>query len=499
MRSVLVLPYDRLSRSAGPLRDADPARDEILMITSEGMLASRPWHAQRVHLVLSAAAHVRADLRAEGFTVHHLRAPATVTGIARFRSDHPDTHLVAPEPSSHGVRRAWRAAGVELRPDESFLTTREEFAAWLGGQRAPRMDAFYRWQRRRLGILMEGGQPCGGQWSLDAENRLPPPRGPYPWPPPLHHEPDDIDRRVWRELQDRGLHLWGEPPDGTWATTRTGALRQLQHFLDTSFAGFGPYEDAMPPDSWSAHHSLLSPYLNLGLLHPREVVDAALARYAEGAVPLASCEGFVRQIIGWREYVNGLYWALPDDYRRRNGLQARRPLPRALTEPDGTEMACVGAVVNDIHERGWVHHIPRLMVLANLALLAGVEPASVLDWMRRVFVDAADWVMVPNVIGMGVHADEGLMMTKPYAAGGAYLSRMGRYCGGCRYDPKQRTGPDACPFTTLYWDFLDRNRDRFAGNPRLGQQLRGLDRLSDLPQVRARASQVLGMLDAGTL
>ena len=499
VRTVVVVPYDRLSRTTGALRSADPGTHEVLMVESVGMLTSRRWHAQRLHLVLSAAAHLRADLAAEGFTVHHRQAPSTSAGIAAFRVDHPDARLVAGEPSSHGVLRAWRAQGVELLADDAFLTSRQDFATWLASQRTARMDAFYRWQRRRLGILLDGDEPVGGRWSLDAENRLPPPKGSYPWPQPLVHEPDDIDRAVWQEIAERRLPVWGAAPDGTWATTRAGALRQLDHFLATGFAEFGPYEDAMPSDTWAVHHSLLSPYLNVGLLHPQEVVSAALRRYEEGGIPLSSCEGFIRQVIGWREYVNGLYWAFGADYRHGNGLDAHRPLPRALTEAGSTQMACVGATVEDIERRGWVHHIPRLMVLANLALLAGVAPAEFLGWMRRVFVDAADWVMVPNVIGMGVHADEGRMMTKPYAAGGAYLSRMGRHCAGCRFDPKKRTGDDACPFTTLYWDFLDRHRERFARNPRLAQQVRGLDRLADLPQVRARAAEVLARLDAGTL
>ena len=255
----------------------------------------------------------------------------------------------------------------------------------------------------------------------------------------------------------------------------------------------------MPRGTWTVNHSLLSPYLNIGLLHPSEVVAAALARYEQGGIPLASCEGFIRQVIGWREYVNGLYWAFGPGYRSANGLAASRPLPPALEEPGRTEMACVSEVVQDVHDRGWTHHIPRLMVLANLALLTGIDPRAFLSWMRRVFVDAADWVMVPNVIGMGLHADSGRMMTKPYAAGGAYLSRMGSSCGGCRYDPRKRTGDDACPFTTLYWDFLDRHRDEFARNPRMAQQVRGLDRLADLDDLRVRARSVLTALDAGEL
>ncbi len=497
--TTVLVAYDQLDRRRGALLHARPAEHAILLVESEGMLRSRTWHAQRLHLLMSAAEHLAGDLEADGFTVHRVTADSTAAGVQQYRADHPGTRIIAAEPSSHGLMRTWSAAGVELLPDDRFLTSRPDFAQWAGSQRSLRMDAFYRWQRTRLGVLVEAGKPVGGTWSLDAENRLPPPKGPYSWPEPLRFEQDDIDERVWSGILTRGLPVTGAAPDGTWATTRAGALRQLHRFVADVLPHFGPYEDAMPADSWSVHHSLLSPYLNIGLLHPSEVVDAAITRYGEGDVPLASIEGFVRQVIGWREYVNGLYWLLPDDYRSRNGLDAHRDLPPALVEPGRTQMACVAGVVDDLDARGWVHHIPRLMVLANLALITGIEPAQVLDWMRRMFVDAADWVMVPNVIGMGVHADDGLMMTKPYAAGGAYLSRMGQSCKGCRYDPKKRTGDDACPFTTLYWDFLDRHRERFAGNPRMAQQVRGLDRLADLDDLRLRAREVLDLLDRGEL
>lgn len=497
--STVLVGYDQLDRAHGALRHAQPGEHPILLVESEGMLRSRTWHGQRLFLLMSAAAHLAAELEADGFTVHRVRATSTAEGVEQYRSSHSDARIIASEPSSRGLMRSWTAAGVELIPDDRFLTSRSEFADWFGKQRTPRMDAFYRWQRQRLGILVEDGKPVGGQWSLDSENRLPPPKGPHPWPEPLHFDLDAIDEEVWADIVARDLPVTGAPPNGTWATHRSGALQQLRHFTEAVLPNFGPYEDAMPADTWSVNHSLLSPYLNIGLLHPAEVVDAVLERHARGDVPLASTEGFIRQVIGWREYVHGLYWQLPDDYRHRNGLHATRDLPAAIEQVGGTSMACVRSVVADVNERAWVHHIPRLMVLANLSLIAGVEPQQLLDWMRRMFVDAADWVMVPNVIGMGVHADRGLMMTKPYAAGGAYLSRMGRSCSGCRFDPKKRTGDDACPFTTLYWDFLDRHREEFASHPRLAQQVRGLDRLSDLDQVRERAREVLQQLDAGTL
>ena len=499
MSTVVLVPYDQLSRHHGALADASAASHEILMIDSDRMLRSRTWHAQRLHLLLSAAAHLRSDLEAEGFTVHHRRATTLADGIAAFRRERPEARIVATEPTSHPLQRALARLDVELVPDTHFLTSREQFAAWASGQNSLVAERFTRWQRTRLDLLMTDGQPVGGQWNLDAENRLPPPRGAHPWPEPLRHALDDLDREVWQRIVADALPVVGSPPDGTWPTTRAAALRQLAHFLDHGLAGFGPYEDAMPSDTWSAYHSLLSPALNIQLLSPREVVDAAIARYEAGGIPLQSVEGFVRQIAGWREYVNGVYWLWPDEYAERNDLQADQPLPAAFDDPSRTQMSCVRSIVGDVHERGWVHHIPRLMVLANLALIAGVEPRQLLGWMRRVFVDAADWVMVPNVIGMGTHADGGEMMTKPYAGGGAYIKRMGRYCGTCPYDPGKRSGDDACPFTTLYWDFLDRHADRFRGNHRMARQVNGLARLSDVPELRGRAQDVLRGLREGTI
>ena len=379
--------------------------------------------------------------------------------------------------------------------NDFFLTKRADFRAWAESQKQLLMENFYRLQRKRLHVLMEGAEPLGGRWNYDAENRLGPPKQ-YIYPPYLVHEQDGIDDEVLADLASMDLDLWGAPPDGTWGTTRAAALRQLDHFLEHSFGTFGPYEDAMPTENWAVHHSLLSPYLNVGLLHAEEVLQAVLRRFERGDIPIESCEGFVRQLIGWREYVNGLYWHFGAEYKQYNELAAGRPLLPLFDDPTATKMHCVSSIVQDLHDRSWVHHIPRLMVLSNLALIAGVNPQEFLQWMRERFIDASDWVMVPNVIGMGVHADGGRMMTKPYAAGGAYISRMGNYCKRCIYDPKKRTGDDACPFTTLYWDFLDRNRDDFARNHRIAQQVRGLDRLSDLDAVRDRAQIVLSGLSA---
>lgn len=301
---LVLVPFDQLSRDRGVMRDADPVTDGILMVQSESMLTSRRWHAQRVHLVLSSAAHHAQALRARGFSVHEVTAPTLVQGIAAARAARPGVPVVATAPRSRPLHLALERAGVDLVADDSFLTPRADFASW-SPQRLPVMEAFYRRQRTRLGILMEDGAPVGGQWNFDAANRLPPPKTEQPWPEPLHHPFDDLDQSVWDDIMKRGLPVVGDAPTGTWASTREGALRQLQHFLETGLPGFGPYEDAIPRDTWTVNHSLLSPYLNLGLLDPDEVVAAALARHAEGGVPVESIEAFVRQLVGWREFVNG--------------------------------------------------------------------------------------------------------------------------------------------------------------------------------------------------
>jgi len=366
------------------------------------------------------------------------------------------------------------------------------------------MEDFYRWQRRRLGYLMDGDEPATGRWNYDAENRGPPPKRAGAadglWPDPIVTPLDELDVAVLVDLRrDANGGLWGADPDGTWATSREEALRRLHHFVDEVLPVFGPHEDAMLTSSWHLAHARIAAYLNVDLLHPAEVCDLVEDAYRAGHVPIASAEGFIRQVIGWREYVWGVYWLWGAEYGRRNELDATRSLPPVLTGDAPTRMRCVEHTMATLHDHAWVHHIQRLMVLGNLALLSGVEPAAMTDWMWRSFIDGAEWVMVPNVVGMSLHADGGMMATKPYAAGGAYIDRMSDYCGGCAYDRRKRVGEDACPYSTLYWDFLDRHGDRFARNHRMRQQVRAAERLSDMPAVRERAAEVLRRLDAGIL
>lgn len=490
VQRLLLIPFDHLNRQRGVLAAADPRRDQVVMVESQRMLTGRPWHKERLFFLVSSARHFAADLRSEGFKVHYVKAESTVAGLAQVRSETGLQEVWCAEPSSFRMTEQLAAAGVRFAPNDFFLTSRTRFAEWAGAQKSYVMENFYREQRKRLNVLVPDGKPVGGRWNYDSENRLPPPKG-YSWPPYLEHQRDELDLAVAAEL--------GHVPTRTWATTRAGALRQLDYFVEHHLAGFGPYEDAIARGNWSLHHSLIAPYLNNGLLHAREAVAAVLTAFQSGAAPIESVEAFVRQVIGWREYINGMYWFLGEDYRQLNGLNAREPLPPVFSDSGRTEMNCVRSVVADVEERAWTHHIPRLMVLSNLALLSGVNPQEFLDWMREQFIDAADWVMVPNVIGMGVHADGGRLMTKPYAAGGAYLSRMSEFCGSCSFNPRLRTGDAACPFTTLYWDFLDRHQGEFEGNHRMFQQLSGLRRLSDLPEVRVRAAEVKDRLGRGEL
>ena len=490
MKRILYIAFDHLHRNFGVLKDADPQNDLIVLVESARMTSGRPWHPLRLHFLMSSAHHFAQDLRSEGFTVEYITSATTTDGLDQVRAKHGDLPIVAAEPSSFKQSANLSAYGVTFIDNDFFLTPRSLFSHWALSQKSFLMENFYRGQRIRLGVLVEGNSPVGGAWNFDKENRLPPPKN-YEWPPYLEFAPDEIDKNVAQQL--------GIAAPNTWATTRAGALAALANFIENHFAEFGPYEDAMPSDNWALHHSLLSPYINNGLLHPSEVVKAAVKAFDSGKIPIASCEGFIRQVIGWREYVNGMYWFLGEDYRNNNQLGAQRPLFPLFTDPDKTSMNCVKSIVGDIKDRAWVHHIPRLMVLSNLALITGSNPQEFLDWMRENFVDASEWVMVPNVIGMGLHADGGAMMTKPYAAGGAYISRMSTYCKGCAYNPKLRVGETACPFTTLYWDFLDRHREDFAKNHRMSQQLFGINRLSDLPQLKERAVEVLEGLNRGEI
>lgn len=463
---------DQLNRSIGALAAAQPDTHSVLLITASDKIDSRPWHQARVTLITRAIEAFADELRHEGFTVDHRRATSMRAGVEAHRREYSPRQIVVTEPNSLTARRLVESLGCEQVPSNQFLCHPSDFTEWAGTRTSFTMENFYRWQRRRLGYLMDGDEPCGGEWNFDAENRERPPK-------------DGHDR-------------WPTPVD-VWATTRSGALERLDFFATNVLPMFGPHEDAMLADNWHLAHSVLSPYLNLGLLLPAEVCDRVESEYRAGRVPINSAEGFIRQVIGWREYVWNLYWRWMPEYATLNALEAHLDLPPLFTGESSTSMRCVAGVLNDLRSRGWVHHIPRLMVLGNLALIAGVNPQQFTRWMWDAFVDSAEWVMVPNVIGMSLHADGGRMASKPYAAGGAYIDRMSDYCKDCAFDRTKRVGDDACPYTTLYWDFILRHADRFVKNPRMSTQVRAAQKLSDGAAVRERAREVLDALSAGHL
>lgn len=497
MTTLRYLFADHLSRSVSSLEGLDRVRDVVLVTEVAAECTYVPHHPKKIAFLFSAMRHFAAELAAEGVRVDYVRLddPANSGSFAgeirRAVARHRPARVVLTEPGEWRVLeevRGWSTAlgvPVEVRPDGRFFCSTEAFAAWARGRQL-RMEPFYRWMRRRTGILMTPeGEPEGGRWNFDAENRERAPAD-LVFPRPLRFPPDRITAEVLSLVRDHFANHFGTLEPFGFAVTRGQALAALEHFLAEALPRFGPYQDAMRTGEPWLFHSALSPYLNTGLLLPEEVCRRAEAEWRAGRVPLASAEGFVRQILGWREYVRGVYWLHMPGYAARNALGADRPLP-AFFWTGKTEMACVRQAVEQTRQEALSHHIQRLMVTGNLALLLGVWPAEVCQWYLAVYADAFEWVELPNTLGMALHADGGIMGSKPYAASGAYIDRMSDLCRHCRFDVKAKNGPTACPFNYLYWDFLIRQRPRLARNPRLAQVYRTLDRLPEERIARIRA------------
>jgi len=462
----------------------DDPDQPALLIESRAVFERRRFHRRKAHLVLSALRHRAAEL---GEQAVFLQTRTYREALARVSGP-----ITVCQPTSWAADAFVRSLpDVEVLPARGFCTSRAEFDEWAGRQRTLLLENFYRDVRRRFDILMDGDQPAGGRWNFDADNREPPPKGagaldiPGPWSP----EEDEIDERVRADLdrweREGSVAFVGRDGPREFPVTAGEAREALRVFLRDRLPHFGPHEDAMLSGDRVMAHSLLSAPMNLGLLDPLDCAYAAEDAYRAGAAPLAGVEGYIRQLIGWRDYIWGVYWHFGPHYRRRNALQARASLPDwfANLDADAVGARCLRDVLAQVRDHGWVHHIPRLMVLSNYALQRGWDPGALTDWFHRCFVDGYDWVMVGNVVGMSQHADGGLMATKPYAAGGAYIHRMSDYCGGCRYRPGDRVGERACPFTAGYWWFLSRNERQLAGNRRMARPLAGLRRLSDLDEV----------------
>ena len=486
---VLVL-GDQLDLDSAAFDGFDATRDAVWMAEvadeSTHVWSSKP----RIALFLAAMRHFALALRRAGKTVHYRRIDDAANAGTLSAELHQAIEALAPGRLVMTAPGDWRvlsslkataaAAGVplEIREDRHFFSTVREFADHARGRRSLRMEYFYREQRRRHGVLMRGDEPEGGEWNFDADNRESfGDAGPVDVPPRSTFLPDAITRDVLALVAQRFADHPGALESFAWPVTREQALTALAQFIDERLPLFGRYQDAMWPGEAWLYHSHLSAALNLKLINPREVVAAAERAYRDGRVPLASAEGFIRQILGWREYVRGIYWTQMPDYLERNALEAHEPLP-AWYWTGRTDMACLRDVITQTLEHGYAHHIQRLMVTGLYALLLGVDPKAVHAWYLAVYVDAVEWVELPNTLGMSQYADGGVMASKPYVATGQYIQRMGGPCDRCAFDPTKRTGERACPFTTLYWDFLMRHEARLLGNPRMALQVRNLARLS---------------------
>ena len=503
-RLVLIL-GDQLSLGLSALQAADPARDVVVMAEVEAEGRYVPHHPQKIALILSAMRHFADELRAAGWRVAYTRLDDpdnshSIPGeLLRRAEECAATEVLATRPGEWRLICALDEMPLPVTqlPDDRFLCSEPEFAAWAEGRKQLRMEWFYREMRRRTGLLMQGDQPAGGQWNFDHDNR----KAAKPdlfRPRPPRFAPDAVTAEVLTLVAARFPSHFGRLEPFGWGVTRADALCALGWFIDHALPRFGDEQDAMLADDPTLSHSLLSPYLNIGLLLPMEVCRAAEAAYDAGKAPLNAVEGFIRQIIGWREFVRGIYLRHGPGYAEQNALGAERALP-PLYWGAKTDMACLSHAVGQTRDLAYAHHIQRLMVTGNFALLAGISPQALHEWYLAVYVDAFEWVEAPNTIGMSQFADGGVLGSKPYAASGAYIDRQSDYCGGCRYKVALKTGPGACPFNLLYWHFLLRHRARFAGNPRMAQMYRTWDKMDGARKeaTLSEAEAFLQRLEAG--
>ena len=508
MKTLRLILGDQLSRSISALSDIDTDSDVILMAELRAETTYVHHHKQKLVLVLSAMRHFARELRTAGLHVDYVELDdpgnsGSFTGeLRRALSRHHVDRIVVTEP---GEWRVWKMMqtwsdvfniDVDIREDNRFLCSRLDFAEWAGGRKSLRMEFFYREMRRKTGWLMTDGQPDGGKWNYDADNRKSLPKDIIP-PPGRGFEPDAITREVMALVAQQFDNHFGDLASFSWAVTRQDALDALQYFITECLPDFGDYQDAMKSGEDFLFHSVLSPYINIGLLNPAETCEAILTAYRQHSIPLNAAEGFIRQILGWREFVRGIYWLHMPGYNERNFLGANRPLPAFYWSGD-TEMNCLREAIKASYNNAYAHHIQRLMITGNFALLAGITPAEVEEWYLTVYADAFEWVELPNTHGMALHADGGLLGSKPYAASGAYINRMSDYCSGCCYSPGIKLGERACPFNYLYWRFMIINKERLESNPRMTMPYRTLSRMTreHRQQIMQQADSFLARLES---
>ena len=498
---VLIL-GDQLTPAISSLRDASPADTILLMAEVAEEAGYVPHHRKKLAFLFSAMRHFAEEMCAQGWRVDYVRLDdpdnsGSLGGeVARARNRHGDLPLRVTEAGEWRLAEAMRAwTNCTIFADDRFFSAPNQFAAWAEGRKTLRMEYFYRMMRRETGLLMDGEVPLGGRWNFDADNRKPAERDllmtrPHAFPP------DVITRDVMAMVETRFPDKFGTLSPFGFAVTRADAEAAFDDFVAHRLARFGDNQDAMLAGEPFLYHAVIAQYLNCGLLDPRRVCASVDEACRAGRVPINAAEGFIRQILGWREYVRGIYWHFMPGYADENRLGATRPLPAFYWTAD-TNMACVAACVRQTRDEAYAHHIQRLMVTGNFALLAGVDPAELHRWYLAVYADAYEWVELPNTLGMSQFADGGLLASKPYAASGAYINRMSDYCRGCRYDVKKRTGAGACPFNFLYWDFIARHAVRLGANTRMQPVLRGWNRFAEKEQrqIRSEASRFLAAMD----
>lgn len=492
MATLRLILGDQLSESISSLKHSNPDQDIILMCEVWDEATYVKHHKKKIAFLFSAMRHFAEELKAHGFSVDYITLDQDGNSgsfkgeIARVLTRYKIERIIVTFPSEYRVfedMQTWEkefGIPVEIRPDDRFLCNPEEFQEWARGRKQMRMEYFYREMRKKFDLLMDGDDPAGGQWNYDSENRQPPKDGLH-IPKPFMMEPDAITRDVMGIVGERFAGHFGDLEPFYFAVTRAQALEALKIFIAQRLTNFGDYQDAMIEGEPWMYHSHLSFYLNCGLLLPLECAKAAETAYRAGAVPLNAAEGFIRQIIGWREYVRGIYWMKMPDYAEQNFLKATRALPDFYWTAK-TEMNCLRQCILETKQNAYTHHIQRLMVLGNFALLAEIDPKQVNEWFLIVYADAYEWVEMPNVSGMILYADGGLLASKPYAAGGSYINKMSNYCKNCRYKVTHKNGPGACPFNYLYWDFLARNHGKLESNPRIGMMYKTYERMEQVKQ-----------------
>lgn len=489
MSTLRLVLADQLTHSLASLQDCDLHNDWVLLAEVKTEASYVKHHKKKIAFLFSAMRHFAEELKVNGHNVHYRyyddadNQGSLLAEVASLCKQKTINKIVLTHPGEYRVladMQGWQTTlgiKVEIRQDDRFLASLDEFATWAQGRKQLRMEFFYREMRKAWHFLMDGDKPVGDKWNFDSSNRKALPKGMSP-PKPSHFTPDNITQDVLTLVAEHFDEHFGQLDNFHFAVTREQALIVLEEFVSQRLIHFGDYQDAMVQGQPWMYHSHISFYLNCGLLTPKEVIEQAETAYRNKLAPINAVEGFIRQVLGWREYVRGLYWLKMPDYKTENFLQATNSLPSFFWDAK-TKMNCLHQCIKETAENAYAHHIQRLMVLGNFALLAGLHPDEVNEWYLIVYADAYEWVEMPNVTGMILFADGGLLASKPYVASGSYINKMSNYCQSCHYNVKEKNGAQACPFNYLYWDFLDRNKEKLGNNPRLGMPYSTLHKMTD--------------------